>query len=272
MIRIQKSTAVPKVLVDKGVPATTENCQLYLANVADYDAGKSKFKIEPTVYGDSSVKQQLMLEQKNKCCFCEADFTANGYGDVEHFRPKAGFTKTRAGKLIRPGYYWLGYNWDNLFFSCQICNQRFKKNYFPLEDETKRALNHTFDYLEESPLLVNPSVDNPEDHITFNRHIPVPMAKSKRGELSITSYGIDRPALNNVREAYLQNFRNNIAFAGVDLETITDLEREQFSHIMHRPWEEVLDLILKAKAFVAVATDDTQPFAAMVRANFPDLI
>ncbi|GAB4011160.1 hypothetical protein GCM10028808_23940 [Spirosoma migulaei] len=272
MIHIQKSTTIPTILVDKGVPTTIENCRLYLANAVDYDSGKSKLEMLSEIYGDSSVKQQLMLDQHDKCCFCEANITPNSYGDVEHFRPKAGFTKTRTEKLNRPGYYWLVYDWDNLFFSCQICNQRFKKNYFPLEDETKRAVNHTLDYREESPLLLHPSIDNPEDHITFNRHVPVPVSKSKRGEVSITSFGIDRPALNNVREAYLQNVRNNIAFAGVDLETITDLEREQLSHIMHRAWEDVLDLILKAKAFVAIAADDTQPFAAMVRANFPDLV
>ena len=272
MIRIHKSIAVPKILVDKGLPATAENCRLYLVNPAGYDAGKPKFEVLPSIYGDESLKSQLIAEQHGKCCFCEADFTANGYGDVEHFRPKAGFTLTRSGKLNRPGYYWLAYDWNNLFFSCQICNQRYKKNYFPLMDEAKRAKNHTFDYREESPLLLHPSIDNPEDHITFNRHVPVPKAKSKRGELSIVGFGIDRPALNRIREAYLQNVRNNIAFAKIDLDNLTDDERQQYSHIMKQPWPVLQGLILKAKEFIAVVANDTQPFSAMVRANFPDLI
>ncbi|GAB3024823.1 HNH endonuclease family protein [Spirosoma pulveris] len=270
MIRIAKSTNVPALLASDGVTEKAENCRLYSTDSASYDSGATKFTIKSTIYGDESVKQQLISEQHGKCCFCEADFTANGYGDVEHFRPKAGFTKTRDEKLVRPGYYWLAYDWDNLFFSCQICNQRFKKNYFPLSDETKRAMNHTFNYLDESPLLIHPSVDNPEDHITFNRHVPV--AKNKRGELSIAGFGIERDTLNRVREAYLQNVKLNIAFAGVDLNMITDLEREQYSHIMQQPWPVLEDLILKAKEFVRVAADSTKPFAAMVRANFPDLI
>jgi uncharacterized protein (TIGR02646 family) len=272
MIRIQKSAAIPKVLVDKGIPATDENCRLYLTNPAGYDTGKPKFNILSTIYGDASVKQQLTAEQHGKCCFCEADFSANAYGDVEHFRPKAGFTKTRGGTLIRPGYYWLAYEWSNLFFSCQICNQRFKKNHFPLEDETKRSKNHTFEYHEESPLLLHPSIDNPEDYITFNRHVPKPVAKSERGVLSISSYGIDRPALNRIREAYLQNVENNMALAGVNLTTITDVESQQLAEIMNQPWLVLRELILKAKEFIAVATTDYQPFAAMVRANFPNLI
>ena len=272
MIRIIKSTDVPAILVNDGIPATVENSQLYIANSVAYHNGTTKFVISRSIYANELVKQQLMFDQHDKCCFCEADFTANGYGDVEHFRPKLGFTKTRAGKLIRPGYYWLAYDWDNLFFSCEICNRRHKKNYFPLEDETRRATNHIFDYIEEAPLLLNPSVDNPEDHITFNRHVPVPVAGSIRGKVSITSFGIDRPKLNNLREAHLQNVRINIAFAGVDLETITDAQRQQMSQQMHQPWAVLRDLILKAKEFVAVAADDTQSFAAMVRANFSDLV
>lgn len=273
MIRVQKSAAVPAILIKKGVPATNENCRLYFANPSDYDSGKAKFTILKPIYGAESVKKQLIDEQHGKCCFCEADFTANGYGDVEHFRPKAGFTKIKTGKLNRPGYYWLAYDWNNLFFSCQICNQRYKKNYFPLDDETKRAKNHTFDYGQEDPLLLNPAVDNPEDHITFNRHVPV--HKTERGEVSISGYGIDgkdRPKLKRDRETYLQNVRNNVSLASVDLGTITSEEQEQTSKFFHLPWEDLQDLIVKAKAFVAIAADDTQPFSAMVRANFPGLV
>lgn len=271
MIRVLKSATSPEVLVDKGVPATTENCRLYLTNPTDYDTGKSTFKIEPSIYGDSSVKEQLKLDQHDKCCFCEADFTANGYGDVEHFRPKLGFTEMRNSKLIRPGYYWLAYDWNNLFFSCQLCNQRFKKNYFPLEDEAKRARNHTFDYLEESPLLLHPLVDNPEDHITFNRHVPVPAAESKRGKLSITGFGIDRPDLNRIREAHLQNVRNNILLASFNPSTMTEDERDILVHQTGQSWDIIESLIMTAKAFIRVAADSAKPFASMVRANFPNL-
>ncbi len=195
MIRVAKSANVPAELLNKGIPATASNCLLYKADSIGFNSGTAKFGIDPDIYGHPSVKQQLISEQHGKCCFCEADFTTNGYGDVEHFRPKAGFTITRTSKLLRPGYYWLAYEWTNLFFSCQICNQRFKKNYFPLEDESKRARNHTFDYQSESSTLLHPSIDEPADHITFNRHVAV--AKSRRGKLSITGFGIDRQELNN---------------------------------------------------------------------------
>jgi uncharacterized protein (TIGR02646 family) len=120
MIQVAKSDIIPAVLIDKGVPEKTENCRLYDASSNDYNNGASTFTILSSIYGHESVKQKLIDDQHGKCCFCEADFTANGYGDVEHFRPKAGFTKTRTGKLIRPGYYWLAYEWTNLIFSFHV--------------------------------------------------------------------------------------------------------------------------------------------------------
>jgi uncharacterized protein (TIGR02646 family) len=270
MIRVEKSSDAPSILTDKGMPETDENKRLYEANPATYDSGATKFKIQATIYGDTSVKEQLIDEQYGKCCFCEADFTANGYGDVEHFRPKAGYTEKRTSKLIRPGYYWLAYNWDNLFFSCQICNQRFKKNYFPLENEAQRAKNHTIDYRDETPVLLHPSVDEPADHITFNRHVPV--AKTNRGKISITGFGIDRPELNRAREAYLQNVRNNDALAKVNLGQLTDDDRDHYSSVMNQPWPVLEGLILTAKVFMEKAAKDTTPFAAMIRANFPELV
>ena len=41
------------------------------------------------------------------------------HGDVEHFRPKS-------------IYWWLAFAFDNYLFSCQICNQTFKGDRFPI--------------------------------------------------------------------------------------------------------------------------------------------
>jgi hypothetical protein len=64
------------------------------------------------------AKEQLKRESYNKCAYCEADTTVVAHGDVEHFRPKS-------------IYWWLAYCYDNYLFSCQICNQVYKKNHFP---------------------------------------------------------------------------------------------------------------------------------------------
>lgn len=269
MIRITKTNSIPAILTTKGAAATQTNRDLYDANPADYDAGIRKFDIKSNIYGDESVKTQLIDEQAGKCCFCEADFTANGYGDVEHFRPKAGYQITPSGRLNRPGYYWLAYDWQNLFFSCQICNQQYKKNYLPLDDETRRARNHTLDHLAETLAILHPAADNPADHLTFNQHIISEL--TPKGKRSITGFGLARTNINRARERHLQNVSTNVALAGFDLSSATQNEKDELSRLLNLPWATLEALILTAKQFVAKAARANQPFALMVRCNFPGL-
>jgi hypothetical protein len=71
------------------------------------------------------AKKQLKKESGGKCAYCEAPTALVAHGDVEHFRPKS-------------HYWWLAYCYDNYLFSCQICNQSYKGNDFPLADDTMR--------------------------------------------------------------------------------------------------------------------------------------
>ena len=65
------------------------------------------------------AKDQLRKESGGKCAYCEASTEVVAHGDVEHFRPKS-------------VYWWLAYCYDNYLFACQICNQSFKGNDFPV--------------------------------------------------------------------------------------------------------------------------------------------
>ena len=270
MIQISKSVTVPAELAGKGVTETIANCKEYDADPEGYNSGKKKFTIQSGIYGAKKVKAQLIQDQHKKCCFCEADFTANGYGDVEHFRPKAGYTQERGSrKLQKPGYYWLAYTWQNLFFSCQICNQRHKKNYFPLQDPTKRAQNHQAHLANEKPVLLHPQEDNPENHLKFNRHVVVGL--DNRGEESINAFGLDRTELNELRGRHLKNVELNLILAKVDIQKITPETKEELSQTFCIPWTILEDVIKTAKLFVANAAKVHAPFAAMVRSNFPGL-
>lgn len=176
------------------------------ANIAilkkEGDHVERNFTFKPSVYGDSAIKQALEDAQYGKCCFCEVKVKHVAYGDIEHFRPKGGFRQNESDSLGKPGYYWLAYDWDNLLFSCQICNQRYKKNLFPLENPDQRALNHQDDISLENPVFIHSVNDNPEDHISFKREIPIPL--TQRGAVSINNLGLDREKLNENRLEKLQ--------------------------------------------------------------------
>lgn len=72
------------------------------------------------------AKELLKAESHGKCAYCEASTETVAHGDVEHFRPKS-------------VYWWLAYCYDNYLFSCQICNQSYKKDHFPVAGSPLRA-------------------------------------------------------------------------------------------------------------------------------------
>lgn len=67
----------------------------------------------------SKTKKLLQQESRNKCAYCEADTATVAHGDVEHFRPKS-------------NYWWLALCVDNYVYACQICNQTYKSDGFPI--------------------------------------------------------------------------------------------------------------------------------------------
>src|SRR5712692_7871491 len=130
MILIGKPAARPPRL-SRGVARTRTNCNAFEAEPGIYIQGGQKFSFDRGIYGHSSVKRALQTAQHNKCCYCEGLFIGHAAGDVEHYRPKDGAQQDRTAGVQYPGYYWLAYDWANLYFSCEICNRVHKRRFFP---------------------------------------------------------------------------------------------------------------------------------------------
>jgi hypothetical protein len=75
------------------------------------------------------AKPQLKRESFGKCAYCEAPTNTVAHGDVEHFRPKS-------------VYWWLAYCYDNYSYSCQICNQTYKSDKFPVPSLPMNQIGH----------------------------------------------------------------------------------------------------------------------------------
>lgn len=192
MIRVVKPAKAPAILIAKGKPKRGEY-------VAAYNKGVREFKFDSKIYGNKTVKEALIKAQHDKCFLCESKITHVAFGDVEHFRPKAAYKQSLKEPLQKPGYYWLAYEWSNLFLSCQLCNQVFKKNLFPLSNPGARATSHRHQTTREKPLFIDPSIDNPEEHISFNGNVPCPINNDPRGKATIESLGLTREKLNERR-------------------------------------------------------------------------
>jgi len=172
---------------------------LYTRFSKDYDQGKKTFDkfFKSGIYGHPTVKEALIEAQHGKCCYCEWNVTPGAYGDVEHFRPKGKVAEDDA----HPGYYWLAYEWSNLLFACQKCNQRFKRTFFPLRDPSKRARSHhDHDELsQEEPLLIHPVEEDPQQYVGFYKQEAISIDGKLRGKTTIEVFGLNRIELLEAR-------------------------------------------------------------------------
>jgi uncharacterized protein (TIGR02646 family) len=252
MIRIRKKAAspVPHILQSKGRQATASLKDQY--NNGERDFGSKDF--DKTIYGNKEVKEALISIQDGKCCFCESKILHISHGDVEHFRPKAGWVQSNEN-LNKPGYYWLAYEWDNLLLSCEICNQRHKKNVFPLVNNSLRALSHFDNINTEQAVFINPAIDDPEQFITFKEEVPVAVHENSRGNETILKLGLDRETLNEQRRTKL-NLIRDIYDLAKGYPDIDPQSKQQAKTIIQRRFEE--------------SQLDLTEYASMLRSFFRD--
>jgi uncharacterized protein (TIGR02646 family) len=204
MIRVARPATAPRVLTDRGATQRDTLCAQFDEAPDEYISGRRKLKIDSAIYGHRSVKQTLIAAQHGKCAFCESKLKHVAHGDIEHFRPKAGYLQEAGEKpLKKPGYYWLAYEWTNLLFACQICNQQGKKNLFPLVDPARRAVSHHDDVGAEEPLLIDPAAVDPQDYIGFREEVAYGLPGRPHGKTTIEVLGLNRQALCEARRDHL---------------------------------------------------------------------
>lgn len=195
MISLKRFKNIPRVEDSYGnckiTEANLELVILYNLFPKLYDLGLIKFEFDRNIYSHKNIKDQLIKQQKGKCAFCEQHILALDYGDVEHFRPKGGFVQKKE-KINYPGYFMLSYDFKNLMLSCKICNQRNKKNYFPIKCTEQRANTDNHKLLKEKPFFINPYEENPRNLIWFDKNVAKGKDRNGRGKKTIDSIGLNR--------------------------------------------------------------------------------
>ena len=209
MIRVCKPDAPAKLKA--GLAFTQRDCAAYDASRADYLNGAKRFEFKHTIYGQKTVKDALKKAQHRKCCYCEGRFEAHDYGDVEHYRPKGAVKQSKNARALYPGYYWLVYSWENLYYSCRICNSR-KSSLFPLADPEKRACSHADALVDEQPLILDPGgAEEPRKHIKF--HAELATGETKAGQMTIELVDLNRSELREARLTHLVSIRRLLEIA-----------------------------------------------------------
>ena len=110
---------------------------------AEFKKWKAQIKKCQNKYQHKEIKIALEKMFCGKCAYCESKVKVVTYGDIEHFYPKSHYPDKT-------------FTWENLLFSCPVCNEGHKGDKFPLD-------------ANGNPLLIDPSdsVTNPNQHLDF---------------------------------------------------------------------------------------------------------
>jgi hypothetical protein len=178
-------------------------------------------------------KRHFAVAQHGKCAFCEMSIV-NHDSAIDHFAPKGevwelsanveergheredGLPNIRGRKAARKaltGYWWRAYEWRNYLVVCSVCNEKWKRCFFPVTAEPRRWPPHP--EVPEEPLLLNP-FDDPAPWRHFRFDIAGQMAaapESIRGQATMETLGFDvspsgtcrRESLRLQREALAQD-------------------------------------------------------------------
>ena len=110
-----------------------------------------------------------MASGLERCMYCEdSEGTA-----IEHFWPKSTYPDR-------------AFDWLNYLIACSRCNSNFKRDRFPLDGAG-------------APLLVNPSEEEPLDHLSFSPSTGRFEPRSPKGNPSIEVFGLNRTTLTKGR-------------------------------------------------------------------------
>jgi len=263
----------PKQLLDPAKDVDQERSEALKFYQALADA-KSEFTFK--IYRQPYVKSAIEQIFSQKCAYCETRYVVTQPVDVEHFRPKGA---VKVGKKKRVGYYWLASEWTNLLPSCIRCNRSNtyvlpnkkkitmgKANFFPLQDETKRA-SQPGEESNEEPLLLNPCHDEPSEHLKFTEDGAVqPLMDSKgvpsaKGEKSIYVYALCRPELVEERAKHAKSILAQIKRVNRALANIEKYPNDpQFEEDFERELGVLEEFLKPEKQYVALARQLTADF------------
>jgi uncharacterized protein (TIGR02646 family) len=189
-------------------------------------------------YNEDSIVRKLWKMQYEKCCYCENKIPLKGHSKaVEHFVPKSIVKK-------------LTNDWENLLLACAQCNGK-KSDKFPLAlfkvdvpDAKVIYLKKAKDLTAGSPLLINPTKENPEEFLDFicdlsetDFGLILPKENKNKGIFTIKTIGLYDKHYTNIHRDFIRdvllNFYNKLTKAAdnKDIEGI-ELHKKDFEQIM----------------------------------------
>jgi uncharacterized protein (TIGR02646 family) len=215
----------------------------------------SQIRWEFKEYLWAEIKSLLLDLFHNKCAYCETPIVRSGH--VDHFRPKVEALEIVDKKIKSraKGYYWLAYEWENLYPVCDWCSSiRGKRNYFPVVGARAQPFATGEELRKEKAVFLDPCHDRPELYLAYQmdgtvRSVlhPDPAERERyegidRAAVTIQHLGLNRDQLVHQRRQEAEYFRREVLILVAQLRETKKLDVE-----------------------LAQLTQATQPYAGMRR-------
>jgi uncharacterized protein (TIGR02646 family) len=201
MIRVNRDIEKPEVL--KSQQAIKGDLKLKKHFKTDRtERGQIRFEFNESLW--LATLPDLHKVFSGKCAYCEQPVSLDESW-VDHFRPIVDAVGLD-GKVMEDGYWWLAYEWDNLYLACRNCVTS-KANRFPVVDGEHAPTEALGDKLLKEPsLLIDPCHDDPAMYLSVDRQgviyaIEPAVPKStqykelNRGQITIDIFGLNRDEL-----------------------------------------------------------------------------
>lgn len=114
----------------------------------------------PAAFQNIRATLESMATGRARCMYCE---DSQGT-DIEHFYPKKQYPRR-------------AFRWDNYLLACSHCNSNLKREQFPL--------------VRRQPSLLNPTIDDPSEHLAFLPTTGEFAAVGRKGRPSIEIFGLN---------------------------------------------------------------------------------
>lgn len=160
------------------------------------EAARSQHHFEFKFPRRAELREEVTALFFGKCAMCETRYSTGSPIDVELFRPRSGAIG-KDGTLSPKHYWWLAYEWSNLYPVCANCNQS-KGSRFPVEGKRAPIGAGQTALRKEKPLLLDPCHDEPELYLVFVEDGTV-ASSWERGRKTIETFNLNRKSLVKAR-------------------------------------------------------------------------
>jgi predicted ATPase len=201
MIHVERQSAPPVVLQTRGLAAASAAEAFFEGRqtVSKQQVKYVDFAFDESIWQDAAPALDTLFH--GKCAFCESPIGAVDVTNVGLIRPKRD-ALALDGTTSPDHYYWLAYDWRNLYLICVVCD-RNKLNRFPvLAGRAPRGATGASLEKHETRLLLDPCLDVPEQHLLFGDEGHVASVSLEHapsapdvGTITIDTFGLNREDL-----------------------------------------------------------------------------